>query len=78
MEFWNKVIKCKHENLSPTYYEFLNCPTPFCSAQEEHCLDCGVYITKCACGFLNGMSGWSARRRRNLTEIKTNKRKRNG
>jgi len=61
-KFWDKVIKCKHKNLNPNYYETIYCPTPYCSGHESHCDDCGVYISKCGCGFNNGMSGWSERR----------------
>jgi len=55
--FWDKVEKCSHENLSD-YHETVLCPTPYCSGYENHCLDCGVYISKCGCGFNNGLSGW--------------------
>jgi hypothetical protein len=57
-KFWDKVEKCKHENISPDYCEPTSCWTPYCSGLESHCLDCGVFITKCGCGFNNGMSGW--------------------
>ena len=69
-DFWNKVSKCEHKNLSPNYHEFVSCSTPHCSGIEEHCLDCGVYITKCDCGFCNGFYGWPYKRRRGL-KIKT-------
>jgi hypothetical protein len=68
-KFWKKVYKCKHEHLSPNYCEFINCSTPYCSGCETHCLDCGVYISKCSCGYNNGMSGWPQKRWRNI-EIK--------
>jgi hypothetical protein len=61
-KFWDKVIKCKHEHLNPNYWEYIYCPTPYCSGHEVHCLDCGVFITKCGCGSNNGMSGWPERR----------------
>jgi len=61
-KFWNKVNKCKHERLSPNYLVTLNCETPYCNGQEVHCLDCGVYISKCSCGYNNVMSGWSKKR----------------
>ena len=68
-KFWDKVLKCKHENLSPSYCEHISCGTPYCGGSEYHCLDCGIYISECGCGYNNGMSGWSnrrwARRRRN-------------
>ena len=62
MKFWDKVEKCKHENLSPTHFGGVFCGTPYCNAGEDHCLDCGVYITKCDCGYCNGMSGWPEKR----------------
>jgi len=61
-KFWDKVSKCKHKNLSPDYNVGGNCATPYCSWWEDYCLDCGVYITKCGCGFNNGMSGWPYKR----------------
>lgn len=64
MNFWDKAVKCKHKNLSPTYSEFINCWTPYCSGCEEYCLDCRVYIVTCGCGFYNGMSGWPDKRHR--------------
>ena len=70
MEFWDKVSKCEHKNLDPNYYEYVPCGTPYCSGWEEHCLDCGVYITKCGCGFNNGMSGWPDSRWRELQRKK--------
>jgi len=57
--FWDKVDNCDHKNLSPNYLRFVECSTPYCSGDEVHCLDCGVYISKCDCGANNGMSGWS-------------------
>lgn len=57
-KFWDKVNKCDHERLS-NYYVNLNCATPYCSGDEVCCSDCGVYISKCKCGYCNGMSGWS-------------------
>lgn len=65
-KFWKKVRKCKHEHLSEDYYELLHCGTPYCTGYESHCLDCGVYIGECGCGFNNGVSGWS--HSRHLTE----------
>lgn len=62
MKFWDKVDKCSHENLSPDYYEGVPCWTPYCGGTEDHCLDCGVFISSCGCGFNNGMSGWSNKR----------------
>jgi len=61
-KFWDKVLKCKHENLDPNYYEYIGCPTPYCSGSEVHCLDCGVFISECGCGYNNGMSGWPHKR----------------
>lgn len=63
--FWDRVEGCKHENLHPNYYETIYCGTPYCSGMETHCLDCRVFITKCGCGFNNGMSGWPLKRWRN-------------
>lgn len=57
-KFWDKVGKCSHKNLSVSYYVNLSCATPYCSGEEVRCLDCGVYISKCGCGYCNGMSGW--------------------
>ena len=64
--FWDKVLECKHENLSPNYDPyFMVCGTPYCGTiMEDHCLDCGVYITHCQCMAEEGMSGWSLGRRR--------------
>lgn len=64
MKFWDKVKKCKHENLSETYYQMFTCDTPYCSGHEVRCKDCGVYISKCGCGANNGMSGWPMKRRK--------------
>jgi hypothetical protein len=58
-KFWKKVVACSHKNLAPDYLIMISCPTPYCSGEEIHCLDCGVYIQKCGCGYSNGMSGWS-------------------
>jgi len=74
-KFWDKVEKCDHKNLSPDYIEPVYCGTPYCSGYEEHCLDCGVFITKCGCGFCNGMSGWPERRWRDIERKKMNKRR---
>ena len=57
--FWNKVDKCKHVNISPSYYKSFTCETPYCIGEETYCLDCKTYISKCGCGFWNGVSGWS-------------------
>jgi len=65
-EFWDKVMKCEHKRLSPNYLESYGCGTPYCSAWETHCLDCGVYITECGCGSWNGLSGWPERRHRSV------------
>jgi len=62
IKFWDKVDKCKHKNMSPDYYEGVYCDTPYCGGWEEHCLDCGVYITRCGCMSNSGMSGWPYRR----------------
>ena len=60
--FWDKVMKCKHENLSSNYCEPIYCGTPYCEGSEVHCLDCGVYICECGCGVNSGMSGWPMKR----------------
>ena len=62
--FWYKVKHCKHEHLSPDYNPIVHCWTPYCTASESHCLDCGVYIRECGCGSENGLSGWSVKRHR--------------
>lgn len=77
---WDKVSKCKHENLYD-YSEYETCWTPLCgTAYEYHCRDCGVFFVKCACGFCDGMSGWSDKRwnrfykkRRKQDEMSTEK-----
>lgn len=56
--FWKKVDKCSHENLSEDYFVNIGCWTPYSTGDESHCLDCGVYIGKCAAGCCDGMSGW--------------------
>lgn len=56
--FWDKVRKCKHKNLSPNYFVPIYCSTPYCDGNEEHCLDCGVYISECKCHYNDGLSGW--------------------
>jgi hypothetical protein len=63
-KFWQKVKECKHKNISPNYSEIIYCSTPYCNGEEIHCLDCGAYISKCGCGFNNGMGGWSLKRRK--------------
>ena len=64
-EFWDKVIKCEHKNLSPEYFAPIYCSTPYCNGEEYHCLDCGVYISDCLCRCNQGMSGWSHKRWKN-------------
>jgi hypothetical protein len=66
--FWDKVNRCKHENLNPNYLESFGCETPYCGGFEMHCLDCGVYISKCKCGYCSNMSGWP--RKRHFTEMR--------
>jgi hypothetical protein len=61
-KFWDKVYQCKHKNLYPDYYENVYCGTPYCSGNESHCKDCGVYIAECGCGSSGGLSGWSYER----------------
>lgn len=71
-KFWNKVSKCEHKNISPNYYPLIRCGTPYCNAEEIHCLDCGVYISDCQCGSNIGLSGWSHRRWINFFRNKRN------
>jgi hypothetical protein len=62
-KFWKKVVKCKHKNLSTSYYVSLDCSTPYCEGAEMRCLDCKAYITTCGCGDRNDVSGWPRNRR---------------
>lgn len=62
-KFWDKVLECDHKNFT-THYPYVSCSTPYCSAQEVHCKDCGVFIESCGCMSNNGMSGWSRSRHR--------------
>ena len=57
MDFWQKVEKCKHENLTD-YYHMFTCGTPYCEVVEVRCRDCKVYIMTCGCNVNTGMSGW--------------------
>jgi len=59
-------MACNHENKSGNYFEEWHCETPYCQVFEWHCLDCGVYVTECGCGYNNGMSGWSRHRRQSF------------
>jgi hypothetical protein len=59
--FWDKVNNCQHE-FYDNYCVYLPCDTPYCSGYEVHCKKCGVYISKCNCGYNNGMSGWPYKR----------------
>jgi len=62
VKFWDKVQQCKHETLGTNTY-IGTCSTPYCgSIHEDHCLDCGVFISQCACGSNNRMGGWSTKR----------------
>ena len=74
MDFWERVCECKHKNLYPDYFEFISCGTPYCSGNETHCMDCGVFITDCGCHWNMGMSGWSEARWRKERQ-KGNKRR---
>lgn len=65
-DFWEKALRCKHHNLYPNYLYVFNCDTPYCHGEETHCKDCGAFITKCGCGYNNGISGWSLQRERKL------------
>jgi hypothetical protein len=60
--FWVSVDQCDHERMSQGYLVDLSCSTPYCRGREEHCLDCGAYISSCGCGHLDGVSGWSKAR----------------
>lgn len=75
MLFWERVEACDHENLSPDYAVGFRCGTPYCRGDEYHCLDCGVYITKCGCGYNDGMSGWSDGRWRTYRKKRAAKRR---
>ena len=58
-EFWVKVLRCKHKNLRTTGL-VSRCSTPYCgSIREDRCLDCGAFLTSCACGANNETSVWS-------------------
>lgn len=70
MKFWEKASKCSHVNLSPVYLENIKCDTPFCGGSETHCLDCGVFIIKCGCGYCDGISGWPDSRYRKVFKRK--------
>jgi len=72
-KFWKKVIKCNHENLSSDYYAPVYCGTPYCGGDEVHCLDCGVYISRCGCGFCNDVSGWPEKRWKKLYDKRSEK-----
>ena len=61
-KFWDKVERCMHQNLSPHFLESIYCMTPYCDGDETHCMDCGVFIQKCGCGFNDGLSGWPVKR----------------
>lgn len=61
MKFWDKVAKCKHENISETYSDGGSCVTPYCEWTEERCNDCKVYIVTCGCHFYSGVSGHKLR-----------------
>jgi len=59
-KFWDRVLKCPHtdEMLSSNYFDPIYCATPYCDGDVVHCLNCGVFISKCRCGYNSGMSGW--------------------
>jgi len=62
-KFWEKVHKCEHKNMNQDYFKHdICCDAIYCIWIENHCLDCGVYITHCSCGSNNGMSGWPEKR----------------
>lgn len=66
-QFWIKVHNCNHKNIT-NYSSLITCGTDYCSGDEIHCRDCGIYITTCQCGYNEGMSGWSNLRRRRLND----------
>jgi hypothetical protein len=55
-EQYEKMSKCAHKNLDPDYSVGFVCSTPYCTGSEEHCLDCGAYLSSCGCGYENGLS----------------------
>jgi len=57
-ERWNKVVECKHDNIDTDYIDGGLCESPYCTWSEYRCLDCGAYISKCGCGYNNGISSW--------------------
>ena len=61
-KFWDRALECEHKSKSADYNQHVSCPTPLCSGDEEHCLDCGAYIVTCKCGYLSGLSGWPHKR----------------
>ena len=63
MKFWDKVKACKHDNLSENYVYWGDCPTTYCQWIEKKCLDCGVFIVTCGCGYCNDLDGWPYKRR---------------
>lgn len=73
-KFWKKVILCNHEFYGD-YAGYIYCETPYCEGYELHCKKCNAYISKCDCGYCNGVSGWSEKRwinRRKKDEKKVN------
>ena len=62
----DKMLSCKHKNISGTYWEIYSCETPYCTATETYCLDCRAFIVKCGCGYNNGISGWPLKRYRQM------------
>ena len=68
-KFYQKANRCKHNNLSENYFVEYRCMTPYCSAEEVHCSDCGAFITTCGCGCEGGISGWSRTRRAKMGAI---------
>jgi len=70
--FWQKALACKHERTRWTNRG--GCWTPLCGGWDEyHCLECGVYITRCDCGTEDGMSGWPHKRWQSLYERQNTK-----
>ena len=54
---WDKVAKCKHEDLYENYCVTIACLCD--SGVEYHCRDCQAFIIECGCGSVVGISGWS-------------------
>ena len=60
---WDKIHKCKHKWTD--YLDNGSCGTPHCYWTESHCRKCGIYVTECGCGSMNGMSGEPYKKEKN-------------